>query len=165
MIEWARSLPTTNWPTFVLATTCFLVLIAIHIINDRLPIYVRGNRFLTTVGAGILHNPQDVAIDNRFHVYVTDDGRNTVSMFDVFSSGMTLEREWGGTGQALGQMLGPRQLVVDRGGLAYVVEHDNQRVQWFKPGGSNTQVPVSAWGVASPPTFSDPEGIAFDSAG
>jgi SulP family sulfate permease len=45
MIEWARSLPTTNWPTFVLATTCFLVLIAIHIINDKLPIYIRGNRF------------------------------------------------------------------------------------------------------------------------
>jgi sugar lactone lactonase YvrE len=124
-----------------------------------------GNRYLTTVGGGILRNPQDVAIDDRYHVYVTDVGRNTVSMFDVFSSGMTLEREWGGTGQALGQMLGPRQLVVDKGGLVYVVEHDNQRVQWFKPGGSNTQVPVSAWGVASPPTFSEPEGIAFDSAG
>jgi Thrombospondin type 3 repeat len=26
-------------------------------------------------------------------------------------------------------------------------------------------VPVSAWGVANPPTFSDPEGIAFDSTG
>jgi Thrombospondin type 3 repeat len=124
-----------------------------------------GNRFLTTLGAGLLHNPEGVAVDNRFHIYVGDDGRDTVSMFDVFSSGMTLEREWGGAGQALGQMLGPRQLVVDRGGLVYVVERDNQRVQWFKPGGSNTQVPVSAWGVANPPTFNDPEGIAFDSAG
>jgi MFS superfamily sulfate permease-like transporter len=45
MIEWARSLPTTNWPTFVLATTCFLVLIAIHMINDDMPIYSRGNRY------------------------------------------------------------------------------------------------------------------------
>jgi len=124
-----------------------------------------GNRFLATVGQGILRNPQDVSIDDRYHVYVDDVGRNTVSMFDVFSSGMTLVREWGGTGQALGQMLGPRQLVVDKGGLVYVAEHDNQRVQWFKPGGSNTQVPVSAWGVASPPVFSDPFGIAFDSAG
>src|SRR4051794_20705653 len=124
-----------------------------------------GNRFLTTLGAGLLHNPEGVAVDNRFHIYVGDDGRNTISMFDVFSSGMMLEREWGGTGQALGQMMNPRQLVVDRGGLVYVVERDNQRVQWFKPGGSNTQVPVSAWGVGNPPTFSDPEGIAFDSAG
>src|SRR6185437_16887802 len=40
-----------------------------------------GNRYLTTVGAGILRNPQDVAIDDRYHVYVTDVGRNTVSMF------------------------------------------------------------------------------------
>jgi Thrombospondin type 3 repeat len=124
-----------------------------------------GNRFLTTLGAGLLHNPEDVATDNRFHIYVSDDGRDTISMFDVFSSGMTLEREWGGPGQGLGQMLNPRQLVVDRGGLVYAVERDNQRVQWFKPGGNNTQVPVSAWGVASPPTFSDPEGIAFDAAG
>jgi SulP family sulfate permease len=45
MIEWARALPTTNWPTFVLATVCLIVLIAIHIINDRLPIYIGGNRF------------------------------------------------------------------------------------------------------------------------
>src|SRR5436305_1228407 len=124
-----------------------------------------GNRFLTTLGGGIVHNPEDVATDNRFHIYVSDDGRETISMFDVFSSGMTLEREWGGAGQALGQMLDPRQLVVDRGGLVYAVERDNQRVQWFKPGGNNTQVPVSAWGVANPPTFSDPEGIAFDAAG
>jgi hypothetical protein len=124
-----------------------------------------GNRFLTTLGAGLLQNPDDVAVDNRFHIYVSDDGRNTISMFDVFSSGMTLEREWGGTGQGLGQMMNPRQLVADSAGLVYVVERDNQRVQWFKPGGDNTQVPVSAWGVGNPPTFSDPEGIAFDSAG
>jgi hypothetical protein len=86
-------------------------------------------------------------------------------MFDDLSAGLALIREWGGPGQALGQMLNPRQLVVDKGGLVYVTERDNQRVQWFKPGGSNTQVPVSAWGVAYPPTFSDPEGIALDSAG
>jgi sugar lactone lactonase YvrE len=124
-----------------------------------------GNRFLTTAGAGLLRNPQDVAVDNRFHVYVGDDGRDTISMLDVFSSGMTLEREWGGHGQALGQMANPRQLVVDTAGIVYVAERDNQRVQWFKPGGANTQVPVSAFGTASPPTFSSPEGIAFDSAG
>jgi sugar lactone lactonase YvrE len=124
-----------------------------------------GNRFLTTLGRGLLRNPEDVTTDNRFHIYVSDDGRDTVSMFDVFSSGMTLEREWGGPGQGLGQLGNPRQVVADRAGLVYVVERDNQRVQWFKPGGNNTQVPVSAWGVASPPTFSDPEGIAFDAAG
>lgn len=124
-----------------------------------------GNRFLGTVGAGLLRNPEDVDVDGRFNVYVTDDGRNTISMFNDFGSGLTLQREWGGTGQALGQMMNPRQVVVDKAGVAYVTELDNQRVQWFKPGGNNTQIPVAAFGTANPPTFSNPEGIAFDSAG
>jgi hypothetical protein len=123
-----------------------------------------GNRFLTKF-PGALVAPQDVAIDGRFNIYVDDVGRNTIGMFGHYSTGMLLVREWGGSGSALGQMLGPRQLAVDKAGLVYVVEHDNQRVQWFKPGGSNTMVPVSAWGVANPPTFSDPEGIAFDGGG
>jgi hypothetical protein len=124
-----------------------------------------GNRFLTSFGLGFFQHPEDVAIDFRNHIYVSDDGRNTVTMFDVFSSGGTEEREFGGTGQGLGQMANPRQLVVDKGGLVYAVERDNQRVQWFKPGGNNTQVPVAAFGTGNPPTFSDPEGIAFDGAG
>jgi Thrombospondin type 3 repeat len=123
-----------------------------------------GNRFLTKFPGAVVQ-PRDVAIDGRFNIYVDDDGRNTIGLFDGFSQGMQLIREWGGSGTALAQMLGPRQLLVDNAGLVYVVEHDNQRVQWFKPGGSNTQVPVSAFGVASPPIFSDPEGIAFDAAG
>jgi sugar lactone lactonase YvrE len=124
-----------------------------------------GNRYIGTLGGGLLRNPDGIAMDDRFNVYVTDDGRNTISMFDQLSGGLTLIREWGGTGQGLGQMLNPHQLAVDKGALVYVTERDNQRVQWFKPGGSNTEVPVSAFGVAYPPTFSDPEGIAVDTAG
>ncbi|HEY7629256.1 MAG TPA: thrombospondin type 3 repeat-containing protein [Thermoleophilaceae bacterium] len=123
-----------------------------------------GNKFLAKV-PGSFQKPEDVAVDGRFHIYVDDIGNNTISLFEVFTSGMTLVRSWGGTGQALGQMMNPRQLVVDTAGLVYVAEKDNQRVQWFKPGGSNTQVPVSAFGTAFPPSFNDPEGIAFDAAG
>lgn len=124
-----------------------------------------GNRFLGRVGAGVLRNPEDVFVDGRFNIYVSDDGRNAISMFQNLASGMPVQREWGGTGQGLGQMMNPRQLVVDKAGIVYVTERDNQRVQWFKPATGNTQVPVSAFGVANPPTFSDPEGIAFDGAG
>jgi sugar lactone lactonase YvrE len=123
-----------------------------------------GNRFLGKVPASF-QKPEDVVVDGRFHIYVDDRGTNTISLFEVFTSGMTLIRSWGGTGQALGQMVNPRQMAVDTAGLVYVAEKDNQRVQWFKPGGSNTQVPVSAFGTAFPPTFNAPEGIAFDSAG
>ncbi|HKN93897.1 MAG TPA: thrombospondin type 3 repeat-containing protein [Thermoleophilaceae bacterium] len=124
-----------------------------------------GNRFIGTLGNGILRSPEDVFVDGRFNIYVSDPGRNAISMFQDLASGAPLQREWGGTGQGLGQMMNPRQLVVDKAGLVYVTERDNQRVQWFKPATGNTQVPVSAFGVANPPTFSDPEGIAFDSAG
>jgi hypothetical protein len=123
-----------------------------------------GNRFLAKFPGFVVH-PEDIAIDGRYNIYIDDPGRNTIGLFDGFSQGMALIREWGGSGSALGQLLNPRQLVVDKAGLVYVVEHDNQRVQWFKPGGGNTMVPVSAWGVANPPTFSDPEGLALDSAG
>jgi sugar lactone lactonase YvrE len=124
-----------------------------------------GNRYLATLGQGYFRNPAGVAIDKRFHIYVSDAGAGTVTMFDVFSSGMTIERGWGGPGQALGQMGDPRDLVADRGGIAYVVERGNQRVQWWKPGGNNTQVPVAAFGTGNPPTFNDPQGIALNGAG
>jgi sugar lactone lactonase YvrE len=124
-----------------------------------------GNRFLTVFGSGYFRQPTWVATDGRFHIYVADDALNTVTMFDTFSSGGAEERAWGGTGQGLGQMFGPRQLVVDRGGVAYIVEHDNQRVQWWKPAPGNTQAPVAAFGTPNPPPFSDPVGIAMDGAG
>lgn len=124
-----------------------------------------GNRFLGRLAPGFLRQPRWVATDNRFHVYVSDSSRNSVTMFDVFSAGLPEEREFGSGGQALGQMAGPRQLVVDRAGVAYVVERTNQRVQWWKPGGSNTQVPVAAFGTGNPAPFSDPEGIAMDASG
>ena len=47
----------------------------------------------------------------------------------------------------------------------FLVERDNARVQWWKPGGSNTEAPVGAFGVTDPPTFNTPEGVAVDSAG
>lgn len=124
-----------------------------------------GNRYLTTLGQGYFKNPAGIAIDRRFHIYVSDAGAGTVTLFGLFSSGMAIERGWGAPGQALGQMAGPRDLVADRAGIAYVVERENQRVQWWKPGSNNTQVPVSAFGTGNPPTFSDPQGIALDSAG
>jgi sugar lactone lactonase YvrE len=124
-----------------------------------------GNHLLMTWGGGFFQHPDGITIDGRFHPYVSDDGRNSVTLFDSFSSGLGVTREWGGTGQGIGQMANPRQLVVDRAGVAYVVERDNQRVQWWQPGGNNTQLPVSAFGTANPPTFADPEGIAMDSAG
>ena len=89
-----------------------------------------------------------------------------VTMFDTYAENMTVIRECGGTGQGIGQMANPRQLTTDLlAPQVFVVERDNARVQWWKPGGSNTQAPVAAFGVTDPPTLQQPEGIAVDSTG
>jgi sugar lactone lactonase YvrE len=125
-----------------------------------------GNRFLTTLGSGTLVTPTGIAIDDRDHIYVADAGRNTITLFDTFSEGMPVIREWGGTGQGLGQIAGPRQLTTDQlAPQVFLVENGNARVQWWKPGGANTEAPVGAFGVTDPPVFDNPEGIAVDSAG
>ena len=125
-----------------------------------------GNRFLRTLGTGLLVKPTGIAIDDRDHIYVADAARNVVTMFDTYAENLVVIREFGGTGQGIGQMANPRQLTTDLlAPQVFVVERDNARVQWWKPGGSNTQAPVGAFGVTDPPTFNNPEGIAVDSTG
>jgi sugar lactone lactonase YvrE len=124
-----------------------------------------GNRFLMTLGTGTLVQPTGIAIDDRDHIYVADAGRNTITLYDTFSEGMPVIREWGGTGQAQGQITGPRQLTTDQlAPQVFLVERDNARVQWWRPGGANTETPVGVFGFTDP-GFTTPEGIAVDSTG
>jgi Thrombospondin type 3 repeat/NHL repeat len=128
--------------------------------------FLHGNKLLGTLGSGLLVQPTGIAIDDRDHIYVADAARNTITLFDTYSENMPVIREWGGTGQALGQMANPRQITTDLlAPQVFAVERDNARVQWWKPGGSNTETPVGAFGVTDPPTFNNPEGVAVDSAG
>jgi DNA-binding beta-propeller fold protein YncE len=125
-----------------------------------------GNKFLRTLGAGVFVNPTGIAIDDRDHVYVADAGRNTVTLFDTYSENLAPIREFGTTGQSIGQLANPRQITTDTlAPQVFVVERDNARVQWWKPAGSNTQAPVGAFGFPDPPIFKAPEGIAVDSTG
>ena len=123
-----------------------------------------GNRFLRTLGDGLLVRPIGVVIDNRGRIYVADAGRDVIVMFDSFVDGAPVRREFGGTGTELGKLANPRFLVTDRSSQIYVAEHDNIRVQWFRPAG-NDAIPVAAFGVAEPPAFLDPEGLVRDAAG
>jgi sugar lactone lactonase YvrE len=125
-----------------------------------------GNAYLGTLGPGTLIQPTGIAVDDRDHIYVADAGNNTITLFDTYSEGMPVIRQWGGTGQGLGQIAGPRQLTTDTlAPQVFLVERDNARVQWWKPGGANTEAPVGAFGVTDPPVFNNPEGIAVDSTG
>jgi sugar lactone lactonase YvrE len=125
-----------------------------------------GNKFLGTLGAGTFVKPTGIAIDDRDHIYVADAARNTITLYDTYAENLAPIREWGGTGQGLGQLANPRQITTDQlAPQVFAVERDNQRVQWWRPGGSNTETPVGAFGTTEPPSFTSPEGIAVDSTG
>lgn len=124
-----------------------------------------GHRFLRSIGEGVLVRPVGLVVDNRGRLHVTDEGRDQGLLFEPFVDGSALRRGFGGTGTALGKIDGPRHVDVDEAGVVYIVERDNVRVQWWRATSSRAAEPIAAFGVASPPLFTRPEGIARDSAG
>lgn len=123
-----------------------------------------GNRFLRTIGEGILVRPVGIAIDNRGRIYVTDAGRNVVVFFEALTDGAAMRRQFGGDGTELGKVAGPRAVTTDASTRPFVVERGNARVQWFRSSGGKS-VPVAAFGVAEPASFDQPEGIDRDIKG
>jgi DNA-binding beta-propeller fold protein YncE len=120
-----------------------------------------GNRFLGTIGAGELVRPVGVAIDNRGRIYAVDSARGMVVRYTSWIDGAAKSREIGQGGTGLGQFGSPRFLVPDSESRIYVTERDNQRVQWLSTSGT----PITAFGVADPPPFDQPEGIARERSG
>jgi DNA-binding beta-propeller fold protein YncE len=133
----------------------------------RVEVYDRaadGNAFLRTIGDEVLDCPVGVRIDNRGRIYVSDACRDVVVMFDSYVDGAPVRREFGGGGTELGRMSVPRFLAVDDSARVYVAERGNVRIQTWRPSGGR-QVPVAAFGVADPPTFLAPEGVARNGDG
>jgi DNA-binding beta-propeller fold protein YncE len=120
-----------------------------------------GNRFLGTIGAGELVRPVGVALDNRGRIYVVDSARGMVVRYTSWIDGAEKSREIGQGGTGLGQFGSPRFLVPDSESRIYVTERDNQRVQWLSTAGT----PITAFGVADPPPFDQPEGITRERSG
>jgi len=137
--------------------------------RGRLEVYddaAAGNKFLGTVGDGVLVRPVGVTLDIRDRIYVTDEVLGSVVMFDAFVDGHDLRRRFGkGDGTALGYLSQPRFAVTDRASRVYVTERGNARVQWLKPTSRDRVEPVAAFGVGEPPEFLDPEGLARDGEG
>jgi sugar lactone lactonase YvrE len=76
--------------------------------------------------------PFGVAVDDQDHVYLSDDWRNTISVFDT--SGKFL-RKWGEAGSGDGQLFRPAGLAVEKNGNIIVVDSGNNRLQVFTPDG------------------------------
>jgi len=77
--------------------------------------------------------PFGVAVDGSGNnVYLSDDWRNTISVFD--SNGKFL-RKWGVTGSGDGELFRPAGLAVEKNGNIIVVDSGNNRLQVFTPDG------------------------------
>jgi DNA-binding beta-propeller fold protein YncE len=111
-------------------------------------------------GDGQLIWPTSIATDRDVNVYVSDERRHDVQMFDRDGN---FVRKWGSLGSEPGQFNRPSGLAADAEGNLLVVDSLNNRVQTFARDGQL----VSAWGEpgSGPGEFNLPWGIAVDRQG
>jgi tripartite motif-containing protein 71 len=76
--------------------------------------------------------PFGVAVDKNGEVYVTDEWKSTVSVFDAKGKFI---RKWGTPGSGPGQLKGPAGIVCEQNGNVIVVDSGNNRLQVFTPQG------------------------------
>src|ERR1043166_5386121 len=104
--------------------------------------------------------PFGVAVGKNGDVYVTDEWKSTVSVFDAKGK---FVRKWGTPGNGPGQLKGPPGMVGEPSGNLIVVDSANTRLQVFTPEGKL----VSQCGKAGSGEgeFNKPWGIALDKDG
>lgn len=104
--------------------------------------------------------PTAIARDSRGNLYVSDEHRHDVQVFD--QEGAFL-RKWGTLGAGDGQLDRPSGLAVDGDDNVFVVDHLNNRIQKFSPEGR----PLVSWGTAGTEAgeFNLPWGVAVDRQG
>jgi DNA-binding beta-propeller fold protein YncE len=101
--------------------------------------------------------PFGVTVDKNNHVYVSDEWKNTISVFDP--NGKFI-RKWGETGSRDGQLMRPAGLAVEKNGNIIVVDSGNNRLQVFSPDGKFLAKCGSAGSGQG--EFNEPWGITID---
>jgi DNA-binding beta-propeller fold protein YncE len=111
-------------------------------------------------GDGQIVWPTSVAVDGDVNVYVSDEDRHDIQVFDRDGSFL---RKWGTLGSEPGQFNHPSGLATDQEGNVLVVDSLNNRVQKLTPHGQ----PILSWGEPGdgPGQFNLPWGIAVDRHG
>jgi tripartite motif-containing protein 71 len=104
--------------------------------------------------------PFGVAVDKNGDVYVTDEWKSAVSVFDAKGKFI---RKWGTPGSGPGQLKGPAGIVCEPNGNVIVVDSGNNRLQVFTPQGKL----VAQCGKAGSGEgeFNKPWGITLDHDG
>lgn len=111
-------------------------------------------------GDGELIWPTSIAADRDGFVYVSDEKRHDVQVFDRDGA---FVRKWGGPGSGAGQFNRPSGLAVDPNGNVLVVDALNNRVQTWTPSGTL----LATWGTpgSGPGQFNIPWGVTADRQG
>jgi DNA-binding beta-propeller fold protein YncE len=111
-------------------------------------------------GDGEITWPTSVAVDRDGNVYVSDEERHDVQVFDRDGNFL---RRWGSLGSGPGQFNHPSGLAADQEGNVLVVDSLNNRVQKLTPDGRMLLI----WGEAGagPGQFNLPWGIGADRQG
>jgi DNA-binding beta-propeller fold protein YncE len=101
--------------------------------------------------------PFGVAVAKNGEVYVTDEWKNTVSVFDPDGKFI---RKWGTTGSGPGELRGPAGIVCEPNGNVIVVDSGNNRLQVFSADGKLQA--QCGHGGSGDGEFNRPWGITLD---
>jgi DNA-binding beta-propeller fold protein YncE len=133
--------------------------VSVRVVVSRLP----DDTFLGEIGhpgddAGGFLWPTSIATDRRGRVYVADEHRQNIQVFDAEGA---LLAAWGTPGSAPGQLDRPSGLAIDSRDRLIVVDHLNHRVQAFTLDGA----PLAQFGSqgSGPGQLDLPWGVGLDS--
>jgi DNA-binding beta-propeller fold protein YncE len=138
-------------------------------LNGLIPVLVTDEAWATSSNAG-LSVPTDLDLGPDGNLYVVNSGADEIVVIDPAGR---VVRRWGSSGSGEGQFLFTKDpqdplspyggIAVDEGGLVYVADLVNDRVQVFEPDGTF----VRSWGGhgAEDGRFLDPHDVAIGTDG
>jgi len=108
-------------------------------------------------GDKILKTPTDLEFDSKDRLYVTDEGLNSVLVYDSLGNYF---RQWGNVGVNEGELNGPSGIAIDSEDNLFIVDQYNHRVQKFNNEGKF----LNCWGIYAYQIgeFNLPWGICID---